>query len=71
MIKDMTDPELHAYYWQLRRAIDNSGRLGAACTTRTGRQRAARGMDTNLRHLDICSAVARRRGLDLLAPLPA
>lgn len=70
MITEMSDAELYDYYWTLRTALDNSGKLACSVTSRRGLRTAAKGVGRNLKHLDICCAVARRRGINLLGARP-
>lgn len=70
LIKDMDDAGVWDAYWSARNANANSADLARSVSTRHGRQVAARGVGRNLRTIDICAAVARRRGINLLGPRP-
>ena len=64
--KGMTDEQLRDAYWAARNNAANWSNLATPRGKGSTRSRAATGVLSNLRDLDLIIAIARKRGLDLL-----
>lgn len=64
--KGMTDEQLRDAYWAARNNAANWANLATPRGKSSTRSRAATGVLSNLRDLDLIIAIARKRGLDLL-----
>jgi hypothetical protein len=61
LIKDMENDQLRDHYWSLRALAYNNAQIAQ----RGNRRRAAAQMGRLMRHIEICEAVADRRGISL------
>jgi hypothetical protein len=67
LYKDMSPAQLRAEYRTERNGLAGVSNLACAVTTAKGRRTAARLTGSKLRRFDLICAVAKSRGIDLLA----
>lgn len=65
--KGMTDEQLRDAYWAARNGAANWANLATPRSGHATRSKVATRVLSNLNDLDIIVAIARKRGLDLLA----
>lgn len=65
LIKEMTDSVLRTHYAGLRALAYNNAAMAASGAV--NRKKAASQMGRLMRHIEICEAVARKRGISLVA----
>jgi hypothetical protein len=65
--KELTEAELRREYWAERRALAGAAGLAQHVSSPGGRRKVARMIDGPNRRFELICAVARKRGVDLLA----